>query len=232
MTRVTRFALVAVGVVTLVVIAVVGAVLLRSDDEKSAGPKPAPSSPTRSSKSSSACGLKDGPTAGLQKAPAAEWKFVGKLAAPFSRTAGPAKTTEGAHHCFARSTEGAVFAAAFTAIDGSAGADPVKAIELHYLPTSPGYAAALDEARAQSGRPSSSGLQIAGFRVDSSLRDSATVTLALRSSGGANAGGLVAFTLTLKWDDASGDWRTVMPPDGPQANALGSLDGFVEWSGT
>lgn len=228
LTRTTRWAIIAAVIIAIGAGGTVAAIIVGGAEE----PDPTPPSRTSPTSASSSCGLKDGPSAGLASPPEAEWKLVGKLAAPFSKTAGPAKTTRGVHHCFAHSTEGALLAAAFTAIDGSTAADPVKALQLHYLEESPGYRAALDEAQAQAGGSESTGAQIAGFRVDSSLADASTITLALRSTGSASAGELVAFTLALKWDDKAGDWRTVMPQGGPQANSLESLDGFVEWSGT
>lgn len=224
--RVSPGLLAAGALVALVAVALVVVLVARGLDRESGPTDP---DPTRAT-SDSTCGLPPGDLTDLDEAPAAEWTLVGRIAAPQRDGVGPGEVTDGVNHCFARSTEGALFAAVYTIADtANPEADLVQALRLHYLESSPGFDQALQD--AETAEPSASGgLQVAGFRIDSSTEAAVTLTLALQFAEGPQSGGLVSATFTLEW--TGGDWRAYLPATGPSMNALSSLQGFVEWSGT
>jgi hypothetical protein len=173
---------------------------------------------------SSACGLADGAQTPPTSAPATQWYFVGKIAAPKSDRLGPARRQGGLATCFARSPAGALFAAATIAAETSA--DDAAAERAARARIVPGEL--LDKALAAPTTQSDVLTQIAGFKIEDYTRSRTTLTLATRISGGPNAGALGATPMTLVW--RAGDWWWELQPN-ITSIVLTSLDGFTAWSG-
>lgn len=166
-------------------------------------------------RAASMCGLQDGDQSIPSEGPSAKWVLVGRTAIPTSKEYGPGKIAEGVPECFARSPLGAVFAAMGILAAGRNN-DASKAAFQDRLLRHDGSAPGADDGGV---------MQIAGFRVDHYDNEHATVTIPARVTTGPKSGGLAAITVDLTW--ARGDWRAgrVNP------SSLGSLAGFVEWSG-
>ena len=214
------------------VIVVAGAILtgraLISDDED-----PSSTEPPASADSSSKCDLPDGDLEKLTEPPAdVEWELINTYALP-SGPAGPAEVAGGGvHHCYARSAEGAVLAAASFAIDlATPGVDYSQLVDLRV--TGPGAADlealnGLSEADLeQVTAPNVS--QIVAFRVDSISKDQALIQIVHRYSTGQLAGTYGAFPIDLRWID--GDWKYYASEGSTAPVPVASLTSFVEWSG-
>lgn len=213
------------------VIVVAGAILtgraLISDDED-----PSSTAPPTSADSSSKCDVPDGDLEKLTEPPAdVEWELINTYALP-SGTAGPARESGGVHHCYGRSSEGAVLAAASFAIDFSTpGIDYRELVDLRV--TGPGAAqlealADFPEADlAEITAPNVS--QIVAFRVDSISEDQALIQIVHRYSRGPAAGTFAAFPVDLRWVD--GDWKYYAAEGLTAPVPVANLTSFVEWSG-
>lgn len=188
--------------------------------------------PPTSADSSSKCDLPDGDLDKLTEPPTdVEWELVNTYALP-SGPAGPAEETDGVHHCYARSSEGAVLAAASFAIDFSTpGMDYRQLVDLRV--DGPGAAqlealADFPEADlAELTAPNVS--QIVAFRVDSISEDQALIQIVHRYSRGPSAGTFAAFPVDLRW--AAGDWKYYASEGLTAPVPVASLTSFVEWSG-
>lgn len=218
----SRGLLAAVVVVALVVLAglIVAVSRLTGDDSSSDATAPTPTSAA----SASVCGLPDGDQEVPQAGPPASWEFVGKIAAPTSKTFGPGRTVDGVKTCFARNPPGVVFASANLAAEIYPRDELTKsALRLRTLPgASQREAVAAD--LGEPGPPS----QIVAFRFDDYTPDRATVTLATQITEGPNRGALGATPMTFQW--SKGDWKLDLDQNA-ESIVLTSLDGFVKWSG-
>jgi hypothetical protein len=194
-----------------------------------ADPSPTPSaSPTGDAADESVCGLPGFETENtLTSAPETEWELVGTVAAPTDANgAGPGTTEHGFRSCFAHTAEGALYAAVNFVALGTDSRNSSRMFDL--LAAGP----ARDAVKAASGTPStpsSTRLQVAGFKVDAYTGSNATVDVAwtITSEGGA----LVSNPVVLQWEE--GDWKVVLTETGaPIAPApLENLGGYIPWAG-
>ena len=183
-----------------------------------------------SNASASVCGLPDTADSGtIAQPPAANWTLVGTMAVPASEGIGPGETwPDQFRRCFARTPEGALFAAANVTGLGS-----VRALSYQttswYAAEGPGKETAV--ARAATPKSGTSRLrgQIAGFRLLNYTGTTATVDLALRFSNGAYASQIY----DLVWQD--GDWRFRITPDGKELltplEQIPDISGYIPWGG-
>jgi hypothetical protein len=192
-------------------------------------PEPLPSPSRAAAGEASACGLDAVHTTdAIATAPVAEWVVVGTMAVPEAPNVGPGEIAdEGFRSCYARTAEGALFAAAnIWAMGTDSRLGPL--ITERLVLAGPGRDAAL----ARQGSPGdSAGLsaQIAGFKVLSYDGADATIDLAFRM----NTGNLVSVPQALRW--AGGDWKVVLNDNGQspfRPSALQSLGGYIPWAGT
>lgn len=223
----------ALGVIALLVVAAV--IVAISFATRGSDPTPSPSAsstagPVSDPDDASTCGLEGFETENsLEAAPVAEWELVGTVAAPLApEGAGPGRVgADGFRSCYAHTAEGALFAAvSYFAV----------ASDVRLLPRVPdlleeglGKDAAIANA-ADNPSPSSSRLQVAGFKINSYDENEAVVDVAwnVTSEGGA----LVSFPTVLHWQD--GDWKVVVTDDGQfpyAAAALPNLAGYIPWAG-
>lgn len=232
------FILAAAAIAVILVLGVVLAVTQMNKPKTDAGTVPAPATTAAARPSSpgtaqavpedSVCGLKQGKLEGaLSKAPATEWKYLGASAYPSSSEYGPGAAGDGGYlHCFQRSPEGAVFAAANAVVQGS---QPNSDEWLDYfLAETPGREAAMSEAGSAS-ETSDVRLQIQGFRLLSYTGSEASVDIAARvTPDGQSILGSMVYD--LKWE--AGDWKLVVQDDGTLSNDLQivpDLAGYVSW---
>lgn len=217
--RIDRRLMAAVILVTLILLAAIVVAIVRTGD---GARDPAVSDSTAIK--SSACGLPDGRQTPPTLAPATNWYFAGKIAAPKSRHFGPAIRKDGLATCFARSPSGALFAAATIAAETSSNdAAAETAARARIVPGE-----LLDKALRAPTTPTGVLTQIAGFKIEDYTPSRMTLTLATRISSGPNAGALGATPMTLVWRD--GDWWWELQST-TSSIVLNSLDGFIEWSG-
>lgn len=192
----------------------------------SAGTPPAESS---AQSGGSICGLPGQVLEGsLNSAPEAEWSYEGTVGFPTSDTYGPAATTpDGVRNCFQQSPEGAVFAAANAAAQGS-NQETVGSFLEYFLAEGPGRDEVL--AAGPTGGVDSSGIRvdIAGFRVLSYEGESARVDIALRGSTQGQTVNL-SMVYDLVWED--GDWKLqVVDPAVPiDVATIPDLAGYIAW---
>lgn len=180
--------------------------------------------------SPSVCGLDAVADSGtVTQPPAAQWTLVATIAVPSAEGVGPGEVfPDQFRRCFARTPEGALFAAAN--IVGVSGSFPLeKQVTEWYVAEGPGRAEAVAAAGTHSNPDSTFRLQIAGFRVLNYTGDTATVDIAMRASTGAFA----SQVYDLVWQD--GDWRMRVAPDGegpltPVAR-IPDLAGYIPWGG-
>jgi len=159
-----------------------------------------------------------------------QWELVGFLAVPSNPdAAGPGQVdpATGLRSCFARTPEGALYAAA-SFLGATTDARQLPAA-VDTMTTGPGRQALLDQLEDDPQRVTGTGAryQLAGFRVTSYTEDVASLSLAVRGSSSA---GLASVPLSLIWED--GDWRVDLPADGDVAGRAGqlpSLTGYVPW---
>jgi len=185
--------------------------------------------PTGTSRESeSVCGLSGFETSSsLSSAPSAEWTLVGTVAAP-STSAGPG-TVDGAgfRSCFAQTAEGALLAAVnYVALSS----DPRLQPDLWRL-LEPGVVRdrVRDAYGDATGVPSSTRMQVAGFKVLQYDGASAVIDVAWQITG--SQSGLVSMPIELVW--LEGDWLVATTDAGlPYApTALQSLGGYIPFSG-
>lgn len=227
----SRGFIVAAAVVGLIaVIAVIALIAGLFDGNDDATPPTPTSTPAESTTpvaddDPSVCGLtavED--SSSLTAAPTNTWELVGTMVAPTEAEVGPGAVDDGLRSCFARTAEGALFAAVnFVATGTDANLGP-RLIDL----VAPGPGRDALEAQDSAGSSSSLRAQVAGFKVAAYSADSATIDLALNYSDGS----LVSVPLKLQW--VEGDWKVEMTASGdlPLAPAgLQNLGGYIPWSG-
>ncbi|MEU2205476.1 hypothetical protein ABZ469_14165 [Microbacterium oleivorans] len=214
-----------VGLIAMIAVVALIAGLLNGDDD--ATPPTPTSTPAESTTpvgddDPSVCGLtavED--SSSLTAAPTNTWELVGTMAAPTETEVGPGAVDDSLRSCFARTAEGALFAAVnFVATGTDANLGP-RLIDL----VAPGPGRDALEAQDSAGSSSSLRAQVAGFKV---AAYSATIDLALNYSDGS----LVSVPLKLQW--VEGDWKVEMTTSGdlPLAPAgLQNLGGYIPWSG-
>jgi len=190
---------IASAVVTLIVIVglILGIVYATRDDNPPVTTPPEVSPPPSSSASTqttpaptqvagnqSVCGLSGAVPAGatLTKAPEAKWKYQDLLAYPTSEKFGPKAAKDGVRYCFQRSPEGAVFAAANAAIQGS-GDSSDEWIKYFLSAKTPNREALLGSPGTGGGGSSSSiRMAIVGFNLLTYEEDSARVDIAVEAT--------------------------------------------------
>jgi len=239
----TRPGFVAAAVVVALVLVLGGVLAIRGfgahDDRSSANPSTSPSTsapptaptaPAAPGGGASVCGLKGVQMSGtVSKAPAATWAYQGTTAYPSSTEFGPASTTgDGVRYCFQHSPEGAVFAAANAAVQGTDAA--LVGPWLDYFVAEGPHRDDVVTAGGTSTSASGSRMVLTGFRVLSYDGVSARVDLALRVTTGGTSIYLSAV-YTLTWE--AGDWKLVVSdPNAPVDFAkIPDVAGYVSWAG-
>ncbi len=217
-----------VGLIAVIaVIALIAGLFNGDDDATPPTPTASPAETTApvTGGDPSVCGLtalED--SSSLTTAPENTWELVGTMAAPTEAEVGPGAIDDGLRSCFARTAEGALFAAVNFVATGTDATLGPRLIDL--VAPGPGRDALKDQDAA--GGSSSLRAQVAGFKVAGYTADSATIDLALNYSDGS----LVSVPLKLQW--AEGDWKVEMTASGdlPLAPAgLQNLGGYTPWSG-
>ena len=186
----------------------------------------APSTPAASG-DESVCGLADVELSGtVTAAPQTDWKYQDVLAYPSSTSAGPGATDpSGYRYCFARTPEGALFAAANITVmsfDNS-----IRAKWLPYVLSDGQYRDTLLSSGLSAGSDSDVRASIAGFRVLSYDGDHALVDVAFQATG---SGQIVngSFVATLVWSD--GDWKLDASNANPaRIDQLPNMAGYTSW---
>lgn len=223
-------AAIVVGAIVLAAIVVLVTSLVRGGDNN-ADPTPAPTTSTSADPSAadpSVCGLEGfEEKSSLTAAPTNKWELVGTVAMPVDPDGAGAGVVQanGFRSCYAHTAEGALFAAVgYVAVSSDARNAP-RLYEL--LASGP----VRDQLRANPspGDPSSTRLQVAGFKVNSYSAEEATIDVAwaVTSQGGS----LVSLPTVLKWED--GDWKVVVGSNGPPfaPSPLQNLGGYIPWAG-
>lgn len=224
-------AIVALVVVAALVLAVVNVV--GGDDEAKESPS---TSDSKGSKGESVCGLEPGKSSAttLTSAPKAEWRLIGQTAAPKVEGAGPGKIDPDDQFgsCFARSTTGAVVAAAN--ISTATSSSPALQMRTYKQSAAPGpgrekILQAHKDGEAEDTNPEGYSTQVAGFHVDRFTKNEATVDVAYELDG-PDGQSYVSTPVDLRWMD--GDWKIVVNDDGTVFNSqpLDDLSGYVIWS--
>lgn len=227
----TRPGFIAAAVV-VVLIVVGGGIAIFAGLTSTADPDPAPtsgtSSPAPSAADESLCGLEGFETeSSLTEAPDNEWELVGTVAAPTDPQVGPGVVDDGFRSCYVHTAEGALFAAVNYVAMGS---DPRLQPRLwELLEDGPFKDQAEAEARGASPAPSSSRLQVAGFKVLSYAADRAVIDVAWQVTSPTT--GLMSAPIEFVWQH--GDWHIATTETGlPYSPAqLQSLGGYIPWSG-
>lgn len=221
--------LVSAAVIVLVLVGL-GFVLLSPAGDGQADPAPAPSTPAASSSAtsepstgqSSDCQVQGGDQSVPRKAPKTDWDLVEGIALPKSE-AGPGRTNGVVRSCFARTAEGALFAASTFAV--STQLDDRVAVYQARISPGPEKEAALSDAKNAQPQDGDR-LQIAGFRVVSYTKEQAVIAVAMRRGSS-----YVIATYPLVWQ--GGDWLVDGNPPGgyqpPQTTA--DLTGYIAWRG-
>lgn len=198
-----------------------------SDESATVAPS---SSPSETVETDSVCGLPGIVLKGkVSVAPEAEWDYQGTMAYPASPKFGPGKTSaEGLRFCFQHSPEGAVFAAANAAVQGS---DPTrnKPWIKYFLAKGPHRDALLKQG-GEGGGSQGTRLELVGFRLLAYDGKTARVDVAVRGS----AQGLsvyLSIVYNLVWED--GDWKLdVIDPQQPiDVARIPDPSGYVPWKG-
>jgi hypothetical protein len=225
-------AAIVVGVIVLAAIIVLVTSLAGGGDEPDAPPATAAApTPTGSANPAdeSVCGLEgfeektslDGP-------PENEWELVGTVAAPIDYSgAGPGVIEQnGFRSCYARTAEGALFAAVgYVAVSS----------DIRNLDRIPELLAAgpvrdeLEQTPPPAEAPSDSRLQVAGFKINSYTADEATVDVVYQVTS--ENGALMSLPTVIKWED--GDWKVVITENGPPfaPSQVQNLGGYIPWAG-
>lgn len=157
----------------------------------------------------------------IYSTPAADWTNTGIIQVPASETAGPSIQTETTNACYARSPEGAVFAAMnLVAMDLDG-----QSRTLYEERTVEGPARDLALQQVQDNVAPSPAL-FRGFSLIDYSTDAATIELVIEDSPY-----LGAMTVEVAWED--GDWK-LDPPTSlqPPIKPLNSLQGYHTLSPT
>lgn len=197
-------------------------------------PNPSPTSaptngPGPSAGDESVCGLEGfETTSSLDAAPDVRWELVGTVAAPIDSEVGPGVVDDdGFRSCFAHTAEGALFAAVnYVALSS----DPrLQPLVWRLLEEGPVRDEARAAAEAGDATPSSSRLQVAGFKVLSYSADKAVIDVAWQVTS--PSAGLMSVPIEFVWQD--GDWRVATTDTGlPYSPAqIENLGGYFPWSG-
>jgi hypothetical protein len=177
----------------------------------------------------SVCGLKGyEATSSLTSAPKATWDLVGTVAVPKPDGAGPGATdSDGLRTCYSHTAKGALYAVV------NYYAQSTDARLIPHLPdlVAPGAGkdAALKKDDGSSDTPSSTRLQVAGFKVNSYTANEATIDVVWTVTSQQNA--LVSMPMVLKWVD--GDWKIALTDSGElpfAASQVQSLGGYIPWT--
>lgn len=232
----TRPGFIAAAIVVALI--VVCAIILVIVNLSRGNPEPAPT-PTSEPSSSSAspstpaasgdesvCGLGGIELTGtVTAAPDATWQYQDVLAYPSSSAAGPGATdASGYRYCFARTPDGALFAAANIAMMSFD--DSIRSSWLPYV-ISPGQYHDTLLSAALSASSSNLRANVAGFRVLSYDGDHAHIDVAFQATG---SGELVtgSFAVQLVW--SGGDWKIDASQPSPTNIAqLPNLAGYTSW---
>lgn len=228
----------AVVVAILAIIAVVVIINgLREPDEPtgSADPTPeatesaAPSDSESDEGGASVCGLDEVEMSGtLDTAPEAEWKYLDTVAFPASDTAGPGNDDPAeTMNCFARTPEGAVFAAAAGMAQLSSPVHNVGWIESNIVD---GPVKDQMLSSAQGGGTASDGqsrTKFSGFKLLSYDGNTARVDLGVTGTGNGNSV-YMSMIVPLVWED--GDWKMdFSDTDAREPAELPNLAGYAMW---
>ena len=225
-------AAVVVGIIVLAAIVVIATSIARGSTTSatpSTSTPTATSTPLPSADETSVCGLSGFESkSSLTSAPTNKWQLVGTVAAPNDpKGAGPGLVQDGFRSCYAHTAEGALFASVTYIALASDSRNIPKLPTL--LAPGKGKEAAI-AAMTSSPSPTSTRLQVAGFKVDSYSQHEAVIDVAwaVTSSNGA----LVSFPTVLEWVD--GDWKIVLASDGQPpfaSSSLQDLGGYIPWAG-
>jgi hypothetical protein len=228
--RVTFIAAAAVVALIVVLAIVVGIIFaVRGSDNRA---PVAATTPTATSTSGSAlttesaCGgsVPYEKSGTLTSAPETKWKAWGPTQLATSKEAGPTRSQNGFESCFARTPEGALYAA-FDVAQYCSDSTVGPAAAEYFVADGPGKAAAISLSKS-SGPCTPSAPLIQGFRVTSYSGSAATIYFAASTT----TGQLGAVGLQLRWEN--GDWRAVASADGGSTVAstpLSSTAGYVTW---
>ncbi|MCU1530418.1 MAG: hypothetical protein JWP75_4181 [Frondihabitans sp.] len=221
-----------VGIIVLAAIVVMVTSIARGSDSSAAPPTSTPSARSTTSTpdgEASVCGLPGfEATSSLTSAPTNEWQLVGTVAAPNDpKGAGPGVVKDGFRSCYAHTAEGALFASV-TYIALASDSRNISMLP-NLLAPGKGKDSAIAAATG-SPSPTSTRLQVAGFKVNSYSQHEAVIDVAwtVTSSDGA----LVSLPTVLDWVD--GDWKIVLASDGQPpfaSSSLQDLGGYIPWSG-
>lgn len=188
------------------------------------------SGPVASGDDKSVCGLEGFEAeSSLTAAPDNEWELVGTVAAPTAPRVGPGLVRDDRlRTCFAHTAEGALFAA----INYFGAASDARTIPLilDLVADGPGKDAAVEEGGTPDFGPSSTRVQVAGFKVNSYTSDEAVIDIAFSVTSASSQ--LVSMPIAVVWQD--GDWKLELADDGRfpfSAAPLQSLGGYIPWSG-
>lgn len=222
--------LISAALIGLILVAAIAVIAARAGNGSSGAASPGTA--TAGPIASSSCGLSDGPQSVTSAAPRTNWKLNGKMAAPSSKTFGPAHVDRGVHSCFARNPVGAIFAAAnfYTDALGQGKVNQVF-VDRWFLegPAKRQAQRALD-ANSPADDKEPIPQQIVGYRIDNYSKTRTTVTLVTQETAGPTAGGLRATPTTVVWDRR--DWRIDLDNSGVSTpTRIPSLTGFIKWSG-
>lgn len=199
-------------------------------DKNTAAPTSAPSSGSAlPASAASVCGLKGyEKTSSLTTAPKATWDLVGTVAVPKPDSAGPGATdSDGLRTCYSHTAKGALYAI----VNYYAQSTDARLIPHLSDLVAPGKGknAALAKDNGASDTPSSTRLQVAGFKVSNYTADEATIDVVWTVTSQQNA--LVSMPMVLKWVD--GDWKIALTDSGElpfSASQVQSLGGYIPWA--
>lgn len=159
-----------------------------------------------------------------------KWTLVDGFAVPATENDGPMiRAAAGIGYCYSHTPDGAVLAASNFGHGSGTAQAVINATLAHAVVPGPltSQVAATPATPVGGG---GGGIQLAGFRVISYSPTTASVALALSSTGA--QGSYSTVTLVLEW--SAGDWRVVTQP-GPSfflnPSTASSLAGFITWSG-
>lgn len=196
-----------------------------------ANPTPPATAPTatptpEAAAESAGCGPDRVDLAGtLDTAPAAGWDYLGRVPVPVAEGTGPGRVDpDGYRGCFARTPDGALFAAVTLF---AIGADPhlTRTHAAAMFADGPGRVESVAAAAAAADTALTASLQLAGFRL---LRyDGSTAEFELAYQIG--TAGLFSIPIEVHW--SRGDWRFPATPDATISPwQIATLGGYIPWA--